>query len=668
MIMDYARIASLVIENVGGKGNIRSVAHCATRLRFQLRDNSLRNEAVISDIEGVKGVFLTQSQFQIIFGSGTVNLVCAEVQKQLGTMDEKPEEKDEEKGNPIQRFIKMLSDIFVPIIPAIVAGGLLMGLNNLLTSPLFQGQAVIELFPQWQGLASAINTFANAPFVFLPVLIGFSATKKFGGNPFLGAAMGMIMVHPDLLNAYQIGIADPPMWNIFGFQIAAIGYQGTVLPVLAVSWILAGIEKKLRKVTPSWLDNLTTPLLSILVTSFLTFIFVGPVLREAGNLLAAGITWLYNTLGPVGGALFGFAYAPITMTGMHHSFIAIETQLLADSAHTGGSFIFSTASMNNVAQGAAVLAVLLMTRNEKMKSICSASGISALLGITEPAMFGVTLKLKYPFYAAMTGSAVGSAYLAGTKTLAQALGAAGLPGFISMKPDHYLNFAIGLLLSMSVSFALTIVFWKKFGLEKQGNGNAAVQKADNADKTVKAEQTSGNPDGAVQADADMAKTEETAGTGEAAGPEETILYAPMQGEMLPVEQSGDEMFASKMLGDGVAVNPADGTVYAPCDGTVSLLFPTRHAVGIQSDTGVEVLIHIGINTVQLEGEGFEAYVSQGDRVKRGDRLIKADLGFIREKGLDPQTMMILPEGAGLKTQVWPNPEADRNTKAVTVSR
>lgn len=215
-----------------------------------------------------------------------------------------------------------------------------MGLNNLLTSPLINGRSIIALYPMWQGLASAINTFANAPFTFLPVLIGFSATRKFGGNAFLGAAMGMIMVHPDLLNAYQIGLAQPPVWDIFGFQIAAIGYQGTVLPVLAVSWILANIEKRLRKVTPSWLDNLTTPLLSILVTSFLTFIFVGPVLREAGNLLAAGITWLYNTLGPVGGALFGFAYAPITMTGMHHSFIAIETQLLADSAHTGGSFIF----------------------------------------------------------------------------------------------------------------------------------------------------------------------------------------------------------------------------------------------------------------------------------------------------------------------------------------
>lgn len=657
--MDYAKIASQVIELSGGKGNIRSVAHCATRLRLQLRNNDLRNEEAISDVEGVKGVFLTQSQFQIIFGAGLVNLICDEVQKQLGTVQESREEEPEEKGNAVQRFIKMLSDIFVPIIPAIVAGGLLMGLNNLLTSPLIGGQSLIELYPQWQGLASAINTFANAPFTFLPVLIGFSATKKFGGNPFLGAAMGMIMVHPDLLNAYQIGVAQAPVWNIFGFEIAAIGYQGTVLPVLAVAWILATIEKRLHKVTPTWLDNLTTPLLSILITSFMTFIFVGPILRQAGNLLAAGITWTYNTLGPVGGALFGFVYAPITMTGMHHSFIAIETQLLANSAQTGGSFIFSTASMNNVAQGAAVLAVLLMTKNEKIKSICSASGISALLGITEPAMFGVTLKLKYPFYAAMTGSAVGSAYLAGTRTLAQALGAAGLPGFISMKPDHYLNFAIGLALSMAVSFGLTIVFWKKFGLERQdGTGKQAVRET-------------GTEGAAAVVEAEGAAIAERAVEPESpAGPERTLaqFYSPMNGRILPVSQSADEMFASRALGDGIAVDPADGLVCAPCDGTVTMIFPTGHAMGIASDSGFEVLIHAGIDTVKLNGEGFEVFVEQGKHVKKGDRLLRMDLDFIRSQGLNPQTMMIFTEGAALGVEVFPAESGGVDHRAVEVRR
>lgn len=640
--MDYAKIASQVIEHVGGKQNIKSVQHCATRLRLQLKDNDLRNEDAVSDIEGVKGVFLTQSQFQIIFGSGLVNLVCDEVQKQLGMAVDAPadDEKEEKKGNPLQRLVKLLSDIFVPIIPAIVAGGLLMGLNNILTAAMFSGKSVIDLYPQWKGLATAINMFASAPFTFLPVLIGFSATKKFGGNPYLGAAMGMIMVHPDLLSAYSIGIADAPVWNIFGFKIAAIGYQGTVLPVLAVAFILATIEKKLHKVTPTWLDNLTTPLISIMVTSFLTFIFVGPVLREAGNLLADGITWVYNTLGFVGGGLFGLAYAPICLTGMHHSFIAIETQLIAAKATTGGSFIFTTASMNNVAQGAAVLAVLFLTKNEKMKSICSASGVSALLGITEPAMFGVTLKLKYPFYAAIIGSAVGNAYCAATGVLAQALGAAGLPGFLSMLPKDYLNFAIGLILSMGVSAVLTAIFWKKFNIEGE--------------------------DTAVKTPAKETKTEEVKEieTAVDAAEETNELCAPMKGEVLDVSKSADPAFASKAMGEGVAINPSEGIVYAPADGTISLIFPTKHAMGITLNSGVELLIHAGIDTVKMEGEGFETFVETGAKVKKGDKLLSFDMDLVKEKGYKTQTMFLVADAKGKEVEVVEAANADNDTKII----
>ncbi|OLR60163.1 PTS beta-glucoside transporter subunit EIIBCA [Anaerostipes sp. 494a] len=634
--MDYAKIASQVIENVGGKENIKSVQHCATRLRLQLKNNDLRNEDAISDVEGVKGVFLTQSQFQIIFGSGLVNLVCDEVQKQLGNLveTESADEEEEKKGNPLQRFVKMLSDIFVPIIPAIVAGGLLMGLNNILTSGLFDGKSVIDLYPQWKGLATAINTFANAPFTFLPVLIGFSATKKFGGNPYLGAAMGMIMVHPDLLNAYSIGVAEAPVWDIFGFKIAAIGYQGTVLPVLAVAFILATIEKKLHKVTPTWLDNLTTPLLSIMITSFLTFICVGPILREAGNLLAAGITWVYNTLGFIGGGLFGLAYAPICLTGMHHSFIAIETQLIADVAHTGGSFIFTTASMNNVAQGAAVLAVLFLTKNEKMKSICSASGVSALLGITEPAMFGVTLKLKYPFYAAIIGSAAGSAYCAATKVLAQALGAAGIPGFISMKPEAYLNFGIGLVISMAVSAVLTMIFWKKFNIEGEEQETKTIE------------------------------TKETVETEEVVLEREVTLYSPMKGEVVPIDQSEDPVFSSKTMGDGVAINPEEGVVYAPADGRISLVFPTKHAIGMTLNNGAEILIHAGIDTVKMEGEGFDVYVEAGQKVKRGDKLLSFDMNLVVEKGYKTQTMLLIAESNGKELNIKPGNMADNDTEVV----
>ena len=624
--MDYAKIASQVIENVGGKQNIKSVQHCATRLRLQLKNNDLRNEEAVSDIEGVKGVFLTQSQFQIIFGSGLVNLVCDEVQKQLGIAVDTSadDEKEEKKGNALQRLVKLLSDIFVPIIPAIVAGGLLMGLNNILTAAMFHGKSVIDLYPQWKGLATAINLFASAPFTFLPVLIGFSATKKFGGNPYLGAAMGMIMVHPDLLSAYSIGIA-------------AIGYQGTVLPVLAVAFILATIEKKLHKVTPTWLDNLTTPLISIMVTSFLTFIFVGPVLREAGNLLADGITWVYNTLGFVGGGLFGLAYAPICLTGMHHSFIAIETQLIAAKATTGGSFIFTTASMNNVAQGAAVLAVLFLTKNEKMKSICSASGVSALLGITEPAMFGVTLKLKYPFYAAIIGSAVGNAYCAATGVLAQALGAAGLPGFLSMLPKDYLNFAIGLILSMAVSAVLTAIFWKKFNIEREDN---------KAQTSVKEEVK------------EIEVQESTADTAE----ETNELYAPMKGEVLDVSKSADPAFASKAMGEGVAINPSEGVIYAPADGTISLIFPTKHAMGITLNSGIELLIHAGIDTVKMEGKGFETFVETGAKVKKGDKLLSFDMDLVKEKGYQTQTMFLVADAKGKEVEVIEATNADNDTK------
>ena len=637
--MDYAKIASQVIENVGGKQNIKSVQHCATRLRLQLKNNDLRNEEAVSDIEGVKGVFLAQSQFQIIFGSGLVNLVCDEVQKQLGIAVDTSadDEKEEKKGNALQRLVKLLSDIFVPIIPAIVAGGLLMGLNNILTAAMFHGKSVIDLYPQWKGLATAINLFASAPFTFLPVLIGFSATKKFGGNPYLGAAMGMIMVHPDLLSAYSIGIAQPPVWNIFGFKIAAIGYQGTVLPVLAVAFILATIEKKLHKVTPTWLDNLTTPLISIMVTSFLTFIFVGPVLREAGNLLADGITWVYNTLGFVGGGLFGLAYAPICLTGMHHSFIAIETQLIAAKATTGGSFIFTTASMNNVAQGAAVLAVLFLTKNEKMKSICSASGVSALLGITEPAMFGVTLKLKYPFYAAIIGSAVGNAYCAATGVLAQALGAAGLPGFLSMLPKDYLNFVIGLILSMAVSAVLTAIFWKKFNIEREDN-----KAQTSVEEEVK----------------EIEVQESTADTAE----ETNELYAPMKGEVLDVSKSADPAFASKAMGEGVAINPSEGVIYAPADGTISLIFPTKHAMGITLNSGVELLIHAGIDTVKMEGKGFETFVETGVKVKKGDKLLSFDMDLVKEKGYQTQTMFLVADAKGKEVEVIEATNADNDTK------
>lgn len=631
--MDYAAIAAQIIEQVGGKDNIRSVQHCATRLRFQLKNADLRNEDAISDIEGVKGVFMTNSQFQIILGSGLVNLVCDEVQKQIGMLsDTAVPEEEEKKGSAVQRFIKMFSDIFVPIIPAIVAGGLLMGINNVLTAAMFEGgKSIIDMFPQFRDLATCINIFANAPFTFLPVLIGFSATKRFGGNPYLGAAMGMIMVHPDLLNAYSLGTGvEVPTWNLFGLSVQAVGYQGTVLPVLAVSWILANLEKRLHKVTPTWLDNLTTPLLSIMITAFITFLLVGPVLRGAGNMLADGITWLYNTLGPVGGGLFGLVYAPITLTGMHHSFIPIETQLLAAITITGGSFIFITASMNNVAQGAAVLAVLFKTKDVKLKSICSAAGVSALLGITEPAMFGVTLKLRYPFYAAMVGSAVGSAWCALFHILAQALGAAGLPGFISVLPKDWAMFGIGLLLSMITSALLTIIFWKK----------TEAAKAETADKK--------------------------AAPAPIENKEPLVVNCPLKGEVKNITKASDPAFASEGMGKGICIEPKDNVIYAPCDAEVAFTFPSKHAIGLRSAQGVEIMLHCGIDTVNMNGEGFESLVSDGEHVSAKTPLIRFDREKIKANGYKDETMMIITNSADFDVDIHEEAAAGLDTPVITV--
>ena len=428
----YQNAAKEILRLIGGKENVISAAHCATRLRLVLKNEKLADVDGILNTELVKGQFATGGQFQIIIGSGTVDEVYkyfiqyAELQE---SSKKEVKQAADQKMNPLQRLVKMLADVFVPIIPALVASGLLMGL---------------------------INTFASAAYAFLPILVGFSATKMFGGNPYLGAVMGMIMVSGDLLNAYAYGSAitenTVPVWEIGALTIEKVGYQGTVLPVLAAAAILAFLEKKLHKTIPEYLDNLLTPALSILITAFLTFTVVGGVMRTAGDWITNGVLWLHDSLGAVGGFIFGFIYAPMTMTGMHHCLLPVDIQLIA----AGGSFLFAIAACNNVAQGGATLAAVLCTKDKKMKSIAVSSGISALLGITEPAMFGVNLKMKYPFYAAMVGSAVGCAYVTLTNVLNISPGAAGIIGFVCIKSGGMLNYMIGIAISLIVGFVLTM--------------------------------------------------------------------------------------------------------------------------------------------------------------------------------------------------------------------
>ena len=597
---------------------IAAATHCATRLRMVLKDESKIDKAAVDAIPLAKGNFLTAGQFQIILGTGTVNKVTAELLdltgvKQVSTQEAK--DLGAAKGNLVQRFVKTLSDIFVPIIPAIVAGGLLMGLNNVLTAHdlVIKGKTLIEAYPQWAGLAEMINTFANAPFVFLPILIAFSATRIFGGNPYLGAVLGMIMVHPDLTNNYALAqaAADGTLqyWNILGFSVAKVGYQGTVLPILVCSWILAKLERSLRRVIPASVDLLLTPLLAIFITALLTFTVVGPATRDAGIAFTDAIQWLYNTAGVLGGAILGGLYAPVVITGMHNSFIPVETQLIADIANTGGTFIFPIAAMNNISQGAAAFGALITTKDAKLKTVASASGISAVLGITEPAMFGVNLRLRYPFYAALIGTASASAYITLYKTKAVALGAAGIPGIISIGAQYLTPYIIGIAIAFAITFSLTLAFSRsRYNPERQ---------------TAPAAATSAPEPPATAAPAE--KTEKPANP----IPAEWVM--PIAGDILAASDIPDPAFAAGALGASFAINPTDGTVRSPVNGTIATVFPTRHAIGIEADNGLEILIHFGIDTVKLDGAGFTALVKEGERVSAGQAILQVDLDAIRDK-------------------------------------
>ncbi len=469
--MDHKSVAQRVLKDVGGAGNIVAAAHCATRLRLVLKNQDKVDQAAIDNDEDLKGSFLNAGQFQIIVGPGDVN----EVHKHLIAAGAPEASKDELKeiaskqGNIVSRFIKTIADIFVPLIPVLVGGGMLMALNSLLTSKgIFGPQAVIELFPEWADFADIVNLLSAAPFAFLPVLVGFSATKVFGGNPYLGMTMGAAMVSPALMNGYNVAASlagaegtDPmKYWNLFGLQVQQAGYQGTVLPIMLVAFILSHVEKFFHKVLKGTIDFIFTPTLTILITGFLTFLLVGPPMFQLGTWLGESINWLYTVAGPLGGLLFGTFYAFIVMTGMHQAFPPIEMSLWA----TGGSFIFVVASMSNVAQGGAAAGVALTTKNKKIKGIASAAAPSAFLGITEPAMFGVNLALRWPFYIAIVSAGIGSMVTSILGIKAGKLGAAGYLGFPSIEATvgaGIPGFLGCLVLTTVIAFVASFIWGKK---------------------------------------------------------------------------------------------------------------------------------------------------------------------------------------------------------------
>lgn len=635
--MNHQKVAAEVNKAVG-EGNIQAAAHCATRLRLVLKDPSKVDHAALDNNVDVKGTFEANGQFQIIIGPGDVNKVYAELVKltnvkEASTEDLKAVAAEGKKVNPVMAFIKVLSDIFVPIVPALVAGGLLMAINNVLTSPnLFGPQSVVEMFPNIKDVASIINLLSSAPFAFLPILVGFSATKRFGGNGYLGAAMGMAMVMPDLINGYGVANAisegTMPYWNIFGLEVAQAGYQGSVLPVLAVSWILATLEKFFHKKISAAFDYTFTPMLAIIITGFLTFIFVGPVMRTVSDGLTDGLVWLYQTTGAVGLGVFGLFYSPIVITGLHQSFPAIETTLLADVARTGGSFIFPVASMANIAQGAAALAIFVLSKNEKQKSLASSASISALLGITEPAIFGINLKLKFPFVCAMIASGVASVSLGIFHVLSVAMGPASVIGFISIAPKSIPFFMIGVVISFVLGFALTFVYGKK---------KMAVP-ATAAEDAQEAVIINENPDGSSEVQDD-------------------VLAAVVSGTIVPLKVVNDPVFSTEMMGKGIAIAPESNQLFAPADGVLTVMYDSKHAYGIQADSGAEILIHIGIDTVNLAGKFFSTNKKKGERVKKGELLGTFDREAIKNAGYD-DTVMILVTNSTAYGEISPLDKAN----------
>ncbi|OAS83025.1 PTS system trehalose-specific EIIBC component [Metabacillus litoralis] len=461
MSVDQKQV-SQIIDAIGGKDNISAATHCVTRLRFALADEGKVDKEALESIDLVKGSFSTNGQFQVVIGQGTVDKVYKELVSQTGVGEASKDDvkKASEKHlNPLQRAIKTLADIFIPILPAIVTAGLLMGINNILTGPgIFFDEALIEVYPQWADVASIINLIANTAFVFLPGLIGWSAVNRFGGSPLLGIVLGLMLVHPDLLNAWGYGAAEEiPTWNLFGLEVQKVGYQGQVLPVLLASYVLSKIEVFLRKLIPDAFQLLLVAPITLLVTGLVSFIAIGPITFAIGNVITDAVVGIFNVAPIVGGLIYGGLYAPLVITGMHHTFLAVDLQLIGN---TGGTFLWPMVALSNIAQGTAALAMMFILKDEKLKSLSITSAVSAYLGITEPAMFGVNLRFRFAFISAIIGSAIAGAFISIQGVRAPSIGVGGLPGFLSIFPENWGSFFIGMIIVIVVPFVLTLLFGK----------------------------------------------------------------------------------------------------------------------------------------------------------------------------------------------------------------
>ena len=605
--MDYRSTAKEVVEKIGGRENIVSAAHCATRLRLVIADNSKCNKEEIENIEGVKGVFEASGQLQIIFGTGAVNKVYDEfiaIANIAGGTKEDVKAAAAAKQNVFKRAIKTLGDIFVPIIPAIVASGLLMGLL----------EGFCNLWPQMANSSTYMifHLFSNAAFVYLPILIAISAAKAFGGNQFLGAVIGMIMIHSDLINAWSVSgmkaseIPTASVW--FGlYDINLVGYQGHVILVVIAVWLMSAIEKKLHKIVPEIIDLFVTPLVTVLVTGYITLTVVGPIFSTVENWVLSAASNLIALPFGIGGMIVGALYAPTVVAGLHHMYNAIEAGLLSSK---GINTWMPIATAANVAQGAACLAVAIKTKNAKTKSVALPASLSAYLGITEPAIFGVNVRFLKPFIAGCIGGACGGLVAGITGVGATAYGITGMFGFL-ITTSYTVQYALIIIVATVVAFAVSWILYKEENKE-ESKEEKAVNKTKNLPESKEVLQESAKE-----------------------------LYSPLKGEAIKLSEVPDDIFANEILGKGMAVIPKEGLVTAPVDGEVSTLFETLHAIGITGDNGVEILIHVGINTVELEGKYYKALVKEGDKVTKGQPLLECDLVGIRNAGYNTVTPVII---------------------------
>ena len=624
----YTEDAKELLQYVGGKENVGAVAHCMTRMRFMLNDPKKADIGKIEGMKVVKGTFTQSGQFQVIIGNTVAEFYndFSEVSGISGVSKDAVKQAAKKNQNPLQRLATVLAEIFTPLLPAIITGGLILGFRNCIDSLyIFEGNhTLVELSQFWAGVDHFLWLIGEAVFhVGIPVGICWSVARKMGTTEMLGLILGLTLVSGQLLNAYGVAgtaAADIPKWN-FGFiQVNMIGYQAQVIPAMLAAFCLVYLEKFFRKIIPSVVSMIFVPFFSLTLSVMAAHFVLGPIGWKIGSVISsvvyAGIT------GPVKilfAAIFGFVYAPLVITGLHHMTNAIDLQLVADF---GGTMLWPMIALSNIAQGSAVLAMIVLQRkNAEKQEINIPSCISCYLGVTEPAIFGINLKYMFPFICAMTGSAIAAIFSVATGCMAASIGVGGLPGILSMIPQYWGFYAIAMLIAIAVPFALTFIIGKNRGVDKEEEIEAEAA----AEAVAKEE---------AKAEANRKPAEFT---------------AFLTGKTVAIENVPDQAFASKALGDGVAIDPTDNVLRAPADAKVSLTMPeSNHAVGLLLNNGVEVLLHIGLDTIAMNGDGFKCFVKEGQAVKKGQALIEFDVKKIKAAGHPLITMMVITDDNGFE--------------------